>query len=510
MTISTELAFTPAYRLRELIAQKQLSPVELTEGCLERIDSLNPKLNAFLTVTADEALQAAREAEKAVMSGDELGPLHGVPTSIKDLEDTKGIRTTRGSLVYKDRVPDQDELVVERIKAAGGIILGKTNTPEFGSSGTTENRLGDDCRNPWNSEMVSGGSSGGAGASVASGMNPIAQGSDGGGSIRIPSAFCGIYGIKATQGRVPRRRAGLGSWNPVNFSCIGPMARTVRDGAIFLQVMSGPHPDAEPGTLLTESPDFTASLEQGVTGLRIAWSPDLGSIPVEPEVREKAERAARVFEELGASVEPAEFEVDLANLRLSVGKMSDAIAYVKNGELLEDKADLLMPYVRENIEAGKGVTSAEYVEALNKLEQYRAYMARIFTRYDLLMTPTLAVPAFPCGEHPEVIDGQQVEKIGGYTPFTAFFNWSGNPAASAPCGFSSDGLPIGLHIVGRREDEVSVLRASAPSRTLAPGRTGFRPYPEFEATTGHAYISRRRRAASASFLSFEYASSRGA
>ena len=468
MTISTGLAFTPAYRLRELIAQKQLSPVELTEGYLERIETLNPRLNAFLTVTADEALQAAREAEAAVMRGDELGPLHGILTSIKDLEPTRGIRTTRGSLVYKDSVPDHDGLVVERTKAAGGIILGKTNTPEFGTSGTTENRLGDDCRNPWNTERVSGGSSGGAGASVASGMNPIAQGSDGGGSIRIPAAFCGIYGIKATQGRVPRLHAGLDSWNPVNFSCVGPMTRTVRDAAIFLQVMSGPHPEAELGTLPTGPPDFTASLEQGVKGLRIAWSPDLGSIPVDPEVRETAERSAHVFEELGASVEPAEFEVDLEDLRLSVGKLSDATFYFKNSELLEDKADLLTPYVQENFEKGKNFTGAQYYQALCKLEEYRAYAARFFTQYDLLMTPTLAVPAFPCGEYPGQIDGKEVERRQGYTPFTALFNWSGNPAASVPCGFSSDGLPIGLHIVGRREDEAAVLRASAAFENARP------------------------------------------
>lgn len=468
MTISTELAFTPAYRLRELIAQKQLSPVELTEGCLERIETLNPRLNAFLTVAADGALRAAREAEEAVMSGDELGPLHGIPTSIKDLEDTKGIRTTKGSLVYKDRVPDQDELVVERIKAAGGIILGKTNTPEFGSSGTTENRLGDDCRNPWNPERVSGGSSGGAGASVASGMSPIAQGSDGGGSIRIPSAFCGIYGIKATQGRVPRRHAGLSSWNPVNFSCTGPMARIVRDAALFLQVMSGPHPDAEAGTLLDEPPDFTASLEQGVRGLRIAWCASPPSAPVDPEVRETAERAAHVFEELGASVEPVEFEADLAEMWGVIDMLSGTSTYLKNGHLLEDKADLLMPYVREAIERGKGVTGADYEEALSKLERYRSYVAEFFTRYDLLMTPTLALPAFPCGELPEEIDGQRVDARAGFLPFTAFFNWSGNPAASAPCGFSSDGLPIGLHIVGRREDEITVLRASAAFEEARP------------------------------------------
>jgi len=211
MTEERDLAFTPAYRLRELIAERKLSPVELTDLYLRRVEALNPRVNAFLTVTADEARAAARAAEDAVVRGEDLGPLHGIPTSIKDLVPTKGIRTTRGSLIYKDWVPYQDDLVVERMKGAGAIILGKTNTPEFGQSGTTENRLGDDCRNPWDPERTSGGSSGGAAASVAAGMNPIAQGSDGGGSIRIPSSFCGIYGIKGTQGRVPRRSGGLAS-----------------------------------------------------------------------------------------------------------------------------------------------------------------------------------------------------------------------------------------------------------------------------------------------------------
>ena len=196
--------------------------MELTEISLCRIDDMNPKLNAFLTVTADQAMEAARQAEKAVMQGEKLGPLHGIPTSIKDLEPTEGVRTTKGSLIFKDWIPDQDQLAVQRIKESGAFILGKTNTPEFGMSGTTENKLGDDCRNPWNTERVSGGSSGGARASVAAGISAIAQGSESGGSIRIPSAFCGIYGIKATQGRVPRWHVEPKSWHPVNFSCMGP------------------------------------------------------------------------------------------------------------------------------------------------------------------------------------------------------------------------------------------------------------------------------------------------
>ena len=468
MTRETELAFTPAYKLRELIAQKELSPVELTEISLRRIDDMNPKLNAFLTVTADQAMEAARQAEKAVMQGEKLGPLHGIPTSIKDLEPTEGVRTTRGSLIYKDWIPDQDQLAVQRIKEAGAIILGKTNTPEFGMSGTTENKLGDDCRNPWNTERVSGGSSGGAGASVASGINAIAQGSDGGGSIRIPSAFCGIFGIKATQGRVPRWHVEPTSWHPVNFSCMGPMSRTVRDAAIMLQVMSGPHPEAEYGTILDEAPDFTARLGEGVRGLRMAWSPDFGgSIAVDSGVKEAAERAANVFQELGATVEPAPFDIDMDEMSKWARNLG-AMSYAQYGEHLEKQGDLLMPNVREALEHSKTVTAQEYGLALGELEKMRAYVADFFTRYDILLTPTLAVPAFPCGKPPSVISGREVDPRGGYTPYTALFNRTGNPAASVPCGFSSDGLPIGLHIVGRRYDEVTVLRASAAFEEARP------------------------------------------
>jgi Asp-tRNA(Asn)/Glu-tRNA(Gln) amidotransferase A subunit family amidase len=465
---SRDLAFLPAYRLSELIAEKQLSPVELTKVCLDRIEKLNPRLNAFLTVTAEEALLAASRAEKAIMSGNSLGPLHGIPTSIKDLEVTKGIRTTKGSLVYKDWIPDQDQLVVERIKAAGGIILGKTNTPEFGQSGTTENRLGDDCRNPWNPERVSGGSSGGAAASVASGMNPIAQGSDGGGSIRIPSSFCGIFGIKGTQGRVPRRHSGPTSWNPVNFAQIGPLTRTVRDAALFLQVMSGPHPEAEHGTIQERPPDFTADLEKGVKNLRFAWSPDLGSAAVDLEVRQVVEYAVHVFEQIGAVIEMAPFKVDLVEAQKSYNCLAFTQYFLVYGHLLENEAGLLMPYVRQNIENGQKLSAAEYSTALAELERYRSYVEDFFTKYELLLTPTLAVPAFTCGRAPTVIDGQEVDERLGYTPFTFLFNIAGNPAASVPCGFSRDGLPIGLQLVGRKGDEAMVLRASAAFEEARP------------------------------------------
>src|SRR5712692_141443 len=293
----TDLAFMPTHELRARIASKQVSPVEVTQVYLRRIEARNPQLNTYLTVTADLALKMAREAEQAVLDGKLLGPLHGVPISIKDLEVTKGIRSTIGSLIFKDTVPEMDSIVVERVRQAGAVILGKTNTPEFGLLGTTENRLGDACRNPWNRERTSGGSSGGAGAAVAAGLCSLATGSDGGGSIRIPSSFCGVYGIKPTQGRVPRY-GGLGRPSIGQFSQSGPMARSVRDAALLLQVLAGPDP-RDASCLPEMPPDFLAGLDYGVRGLRLGWSADFGYAAVDPHVAQVTAQAAQVFASLG-------------------------------------------------------------------------------------------------------------------------------------------------------------------------------------------------------------------
>jgi len=470
-----ELAFTSAYELVKLIALKKISPVEVTEACLHLIEKLNPKLNAFLTVSADKAILAARKAEEAVMRGDVLGPLHGVPTSIKDLVATRGIRTTKGSLAYKSWVPDWDEIVVERLRAAGAIILGKTNTPEFGMSGTTENRLGDDCRNPWDPERTSGGSSGGGAAAVAAGIHPIAQGSDGGGSIRIPSSFCGIYGIKGTQGRVPRKHMGISSMHPINFIQIGPMTRTVKDAAMMLQVMAGSHPNAEHGTIKEPPPDFTADLDRGVKGLRMAWSADLDNAPIDREVQKKTEEAALVFLEMGAMVEPAHLEVDLVNLRKAYQTLNFVRAYLSYGHLAPEHEDSLMPDVRDKIDQGRRFSGAEYALALSGLERFRMDMEEFFTTFDILLTPTLAVPAFPCGQQPKIIDGRELDENDSFTPFAFLFNMTGNPAANIPCGFSTEGLPIGLHAVGRRFDEVMVLRVSAALEEALPWAHKFPP-----------------------------------
>ena len=459
-----ELAYTPAYRLAELVAQKKLSPVELTEVYLGRIDELDPKLNAYITVAADEAMASAKAAEQAVADGEELGPLHGVPISVKDLEMTAGMRTTFGSLIFKDHVPDSDSGTAERVRKSGAIILGKTNTPEFGQSGTTENRLGDDCRNPWDTARTTGGSSGGAGAALAAGLCPLATGSDAGGSVRIPASFCGVYGIKPTLGRVPRF-GGVARPAPNPVSQPGPMALTVRDAALLLQVLAGPD-QRDVITLREQPPDYVAGLNAGVKGLRFAWSPDLGYAAVDPEVLRVTSEAARVFEELGASVDEPNIDMEEPFSRL--GAISSANAYASYGHLLDERPEDLSDYVRGRLEKGRDVTGAEYARALRHLEQLHFQMGTLMERYDLLLTPTMAVPAFPLGERPASIGGRSVEPDWAFNPFNIVFNMTGQPAASVPCGYSAGGLPIGLHLIGRKGDEATVLRASASFEQARP------------------------------------------
>ncbi len=456
------LALTPAWELAELVRTKKLSPVEIVDNLLQRISSLNPKLNAYLTVTEAEARSAAQAAEEAVMKGEELPLLHGVPVSIKDLHVTKGIRTTRGSLACKDFVPDEDEVVVERLRRAGAIVLGKTNTPEFGQSMTTENRLGDHCRNPWNVERTTGGSSGGAAAAVAAGLGPLALGSDGGGSIRIPAGFCGVYGLKPTQGRVPVY-TGLNAM-PL-FAVSGPITRTVRDAALMLDVMAG-HDRRDPTCLRQRPPRFLDALDGELGGLVVAWSSDLGYAGVDPQVRSVAQSAAHVFQSLGCHVEEA---TPASGEPFSIfATIVLADTYAALGHLLEEHAEQLMPYVKSTLEVGGRVTGYEYSRALGALACFRMHMVEFFERYDLLLTPTSAVPAFPVGQRPREIDGREVDRLWGSCPFTTSFNLTGQPAATVPCGFSADGLPIGLQIVGRWGDEVTVLRASAAFERARP------------------------------------------
>ncbi len=463
-----EMAFKSATELRHLIDSKEVSCVELTELFLQRIEELNPVLNAYLALRPDDALAAARRAQQVVQEGGQVGPLHGIPTSIKDLEMTSGITTTLGSAMFRDRVPDMDSVVVERVKSAGAIILGKTNTPEFGLSGTTENRLGDACRNPWDPSRTPGGSSGGAAAALAAGLCTLATGSDGGGSIRIPASFSGVFGIKPSQGRVPRY-GGYGYPAANHFSQSGPMSRTVADTALLLQVLVGP--DArDPVSMRETPPDFGASLEQGVEGWRIAWSPDLGYAGVDPEVVRVTEMAARAFEELGAVVEEPNLAIE--DPFQAFWDVFSTASYTSYGHLLDEQREQFTYYGLRAFDHGAEVTGAALSRALLRVDQLRRQMETFFDDYDLLLTPTMAVPAFPVDERPAVIGGKEVDPFWGYLPFTFPINMTGQTAASVPCGFSEDpdsaGMPVGLHLVGPRGAEARVLQACAAFERARP------------------------------------------
>ena len=464
---SDELAYLSATDLLELIATKQVSPVELTQLYFSRIDRLDSQLNSYLLLTREEAMKTAKAAEEAVIRGEDLGALHGLPISIKDTQMTRGVRTTQGSLVFKDRIPERDAAVVERVREAGAIMLGKTNAPEFGLVGTCENRLGDHGRNPWNTGRTPGGSSGGAAAAMAACLCPLATGGDGGGSIRIPASFCGIYGIKPTQGRVSGYTGVEGPAMPNHFGQQGPMSRTVRDSALLLQVMAG-HDPRDPTSLRETVPDFVGAVDRDIKGLRIAWSEDYGFAAVDPEVLDVTSKAAHVFAELGCHVEDSDLVLD--SPYDAYGPIYEASAYASYGQYLESHGEQMTYYARDFIEAGSKVTGADYARALGLIDRLKAQMTDLFEDYDLLLSPTLALPSLPVGEFPKEIAGRPVypHRYFSFHPFTYPINAIGHAAASIPSGFSSDGMPIGLHIVGRKGAEETVIAASAAFERARP------------------------------------------
>ena len=455
-----DLCFMPATDLAAAIRTKQVSPVEVVNAVLARIEQLNPRLNAFCLVTAEAARQAAQAAEQAVMRGEPLGPLHGVPVSIKDLVITKGMRTMRGSKLYEHDVPTEDAPVVDRLKAAGAIILGKTTTPEFGFKGVTDSPVTGITRNPWHPERTSGGSSGGAGVAVATGMGPLAVGTDGGGSIRIPSSFCGIYGLKPHLGRVPVYPASTIG----DISHVGPMTRTVRDAALMLNAIAGAD-DRDRLSLPTSHPDYLQAIGGDIHGLRVAWSADLGFAVVDPQVKQITAAAVATFSELGCRVEEINPAFD------NPGEFFQCFFYVNIGTMLQDYPGYerqIDPQLLANIAEVKGVSGQDYARVMLRRGAIFEKIQRLFATYDVLLCPTVAVPPFEVGiEGPTQIAGQVVDRR-TWIAMTPLFNLTGQPAATVPCGFTDEGLPIGLQIVGRRFDEVTVLRASAAFEAVRP------------------------------------------
>lgn len=463
MTDTTELCFTPATELADMIRRKTVSPVEVIDAVLARIEQINPQINAFCTVTGDQARAEAQVVEQAVMRGDDLGPLSGVPISIKDLTYTKGVRTTRGSRLFADYVPSEDAPVVERVKAAGAIVVGKTNTPEFGWKGDSGNLLFGPTLNPWDRTKTAGGSSGGAAAAVACGLAPLALGTDGAGSIRIPASFCGIVGLKAQLWRIPVYPA-----SPLEtLSHVGPMTRTVRDTALLLNVLAGPD-ERDRLSLPANSVDYLAACEGSVADLRIAWSPDLGYALVDPEVRAIAEEAARAFaDDLGCTLEethPGFDDPSVPERLIFYAGVADNL----QGLSAEQRALLDPELVRALDEEVTGRSASDFVAASVARHRMWDVTRRFFDHYDLLLTPTIAVSPFAAGEEgPREVHGCAVERF-GWTPFTYPWNLTGQPALTVPAGWTTSGLPVGLQIVSRRYDEATALRAGAAFEAVRP------------------------------------------
>jgi aspartyl-tRNA(Asn)/glutamyl-tRNA(Gln) amidotransferase subunit A len=446
-----------ACELARAIRQKKLSPVEVVRAILERIERINPIINAYVTLTADSALAAARKAEKAVVRGEPLGPLHGVPVSIKDLVFTKGVRTTMGCKLLEDFVPDEDAVLVARLKEAGAIVLGKTNTPEFGLKPMTENRVFGVTRNPWNLERTPGGSSGGAGAAVAAGLGPLASGNDAGGSIRIPSCWCGVFGIKPQFGRVPRYPVFHGA---ELLTHEGPIARTVRDATLMLDVMAGAH-WGDCFSIPAPARRFSASLRGGVKGLRIAWSPDLGYAEVDAEVRRICERAARDFSVLGAVVDEAQPTFDDPAAHSGTVFGADHLEAFSTFGPLDQIMGKLDDLTATMLAISAELKATDYARVVFAKQELSVECGKFFQDYDLLLTPTMPI------QPPQVGFTDAVAYL-HWISFTFPFNLTGQPAASVPAGWTKDGLPVGLQIVGRPYDEATVLRAAAAFEEARP------------------------------------------
>ncbi|TDQ45525.1 amidase [Actinorugispora endophytica] len=447
----TDPADLPATRLLAAYAAGELSPVEATRAVLDRVERADPAVNAYCLVGAEEALAAAGKSEERWRRGEPLGLLDGVPVSVKDVFLTRGWPTLRGSRTVDPAGPwDEDAPAVARLREHGAVLVGKTTTPELAWKGVTDSPLTGVTRNPWDPARTAGGSSGGAAAAVALGMAPLAVGTDGGGSVRIPAGFCGVFALKPTYGRVPHHPA-----SPYGtLAHAGPMTRTVADAALMLDVMAGP--DSRDWSALAPYPGrFTEESRRPVAGLRIAFSPALGRAGVDPEVLELVTGAVEVFTELGAHVERADPGFADPVEDFHVLWFSGA---AKSAEHLDGaRRELLDPGLRAIIDQGLGYTAQDYLGATAARMAMGTAMGAFHRTYDLLLTPTLPIPAFGAGL--EVPEGSPEPRWTSWAVFSYPFNMTQQPAASVPCGFTSQGLPVGLQVVGPRHADATVLAA---------------------------------------------------
>jgi aspartyl-tRNA(Asn)/glutamyl-tRNA(Gln) amidotransferase subunit A len=455
------LAFTPAVDVAELIRTKQLSPVEYLQALLDRIARLEPRINAFVHLDAGPAMAAAKRAEAALMGGERIGRLHGVPVTIKDLVITTTMPMQSGSKIFAGHQPTEDTPFVLRLQDEGAILLGKTTTSEFGWTGVSRSPLTGITHNPWKHGYNAGASSAGAGAAAAAGFGPLHQGSDGAGSIRMPSHFCGVFGLKPSFGRVPAYPVTTGDFT----SHTGPMTRTVADSALLLEVMAGPH--ALDFTSLEAWPaHYLLRLHEGIKGKRVAYSPDLGHARVDPEVAALAKAAVQRFTELGAHVE--EVPTPWAAQGPDLIRFFWAAHLARLQPQLAKWEAQMDPGLVACIKAARNYSVTEYQLMRERKMAYIAAIQRWFENWDFLLTPSVSVAAFPAERLMPSHWPQHEWDWVSWAEFSYPFNMSWNPAASVPCGFTPDGLPVGLQIVGRRFDDLGVLQASAAFEQAQP------------------------------------------
>ena len=450
----SELIWMTAVELAALIRRGEVSAVEVLTAHLEQIEAVNPQLNAIVTYLPEQALELARAADDKQARGDELGILHGLPIAHKDLFETEGIRTTMGSPVFSDYVPESDDLIIARLKQAGCITLGKTNVPEFGAGSHTFNPVFGATRNPYDLSKTCGGSSGGAAVALAAGMIPIADGSDMGGSLRNPASFCNVVGLRPSPGRVPRYPKS-NAWS--SLAVDGPMGRTVQDVALMLQVIAG-YDSRSPISLHQPGSKFADDLERNFTDVKIAWSPDLGGLPIDRRVVETIQKQLSAFSDLGCIVEQAVPDFSDAydifqTLRAWNFELSFAEHFAQFGE------DLFKETIRWNAAKGKGLSAGQISRTEVKRTELFHRVREFMETYEYLLLPTTQVPPFPIEwEYPQEIEGVALETYIDWMMSCAYITVTGLPAISVPCGFTNDGLPVGLQIVGRHHCEFEVLQ----------------------------------------------------
>ncbi|HEX7811923.1 MAG TPA: amidase [Burkholderiales bacterium] len=450
---TTEICFMTAVELVRRIRARELSAVEVLEAHLDQIDRINPRVNAIVTLLPDQARNAAQAVDAALARGHDPGLLAGLPVGHKDLAVTKGVRTTFGSPMFKDFVPDVDAIIVERLKRAGAVSVGKTNTPELGAGSQTFNPVFGATRNPYDLSKTCGGSSGGSAVALACGMLPIADGSDLGGSLRNPASFCNVVGLRPSTGRVPNWPT-PSAWFPL--SVVGPMARTVQDVALMLSAIAGPDPRA-PISLQEQGLAFARPLARDFKGARIAWSSDLGGLPFEPEVRKITGAQRMVFEGLGCKVEDATPDLSDADEIFSV--MRAWSMELSFGQLLKTKRSQMKDTVIWNIEEGGKLTGPQVGAAELKRSRLFQRMQEFMGRYDFLIAPVVQVLPFDVDvPYPTEINGTKLANYLEWMRSCYYITVTGAPALSVPCGFSAQGLPVGLQIVGRYQDDIGVLQ----------------------------------------------------